>query len=141
MPDGYTLMMASASYVTHALMYRAPYHPVCDFTPLTQVSAQPYVLVVHASVPAATAGEFIAYAKGNLGRLNYASSGNGGLFHLTGELFKSMTGESMVRAPYKGMAADGSEPVSSTPNGFAAHIKSEFAKWDGVIRNANIRGE
>jgi tripartite-type tricarboxylate transporter receptor subunit TctC len=210
-----------------------------DYAAISQVSAQPYVLIVHPSIPAATAEAFIAYARANPGRLNYASSGNGGLIHLTGELFQTLTGTRMVHVPYKGlamaypdilggqvqltfasiisalpyaksgrlravavtsrarakalpetpslheagvpgfdvtqwyglfapaetpraiverlhqetaallrlpdvtarMAADGSEAVGSTPQAFAAHVRSELAKWGGVIRQAGIRVE
>ena len=90
-PDGYTLLMASASYVTHTLMYRAPYDPVRDFAPITQATAQPYILVVNPAVPAHTPAEFIALARAKPGTLNYGSSGSGSFIHLTGELFRAMT--------------------------------------------------
>ncbi len=104
-PDGYTLLMVSASFVVHPLLYRARYDPLRDFTPVTQASSQPYVLIVHPSVPAASVRELVAHAKANPGKLNYASAGNGSLIHLTTELFKSITGTDIIHVPYKGMGA------------------------------------
>lgn len=104
-PDGYTLLMASASSVIHPIMYKAQYDPVRDFAPVSQVTTQPYVIVVNPAVPAKTVTELVAYAKSNPGKLNYASSGNGSLIHLTGELFKYATGIEMVHVPYKGIGA------------------------------------
>jgi tripartite-type tricarboxylate transporter receptor subunit TctC len=104
-PDGYTLLMVSASFVVHPLLYRARYDALRDFTPVTQASRQPYVLIVHPSVPATSVRELTAYAKANPGKLNYASAGNGSLIHLTTELFKVATGIDIVHVPYKGMGA------------------------------------
>ncbi|HSN40580.1 MAG TPA: tripartite tricarboxylate transporter substrate binding protein [Burkholderiales bacterium] len=104
-PDGYTLLMASASFVVHPLLYRSRYEPLRDFAPITQASRQPYVLIVHPSVPATTVKQFVAYAKAHPGKLSYASAGNGSLIHLTTELFKSATGIDIVHVPYKGMGA------------------------------------
>ncbi|MDP2241046.1 MAG: tripartite tricarboxylate transporter substrate binding protein [Burkholderiales bacterium] len=104
-PDGYTLLMVSASFVVHPLLYRARYDPLRDFTPVTQASSQPYVLIVHPSVPAASVRELVAYAKANPGKLNYSSAGNGSLIHLTTELFKVATGTDIIHVPYKGMGA------------------------------------
>ena len=104
-PDGYTIMMASASLVTNVLLYPARYDPARDLAAISQVSAQPYVLIAIPSLPAASVNELIAYVKANPGRLNYASSGNGGLIHLTTELFQSMTGTRLVHIPFTGMGA------------------------------------
>jgi len=119
-PDGYTLLMASGTLVVHFLLYRAQYDPVRDFTAVSQVSAQPYVLVLNPSVPAASVAELIAYGKSPASRLNYASSGSGSLIHLTGELFKTATGVHMVHIPYKGIGA-------SYPDLFAGQIQLTFA--------------
>lgn len=103
-PDGYTFMMASSAFLIHTLLYRASYNPVKDFSPVTQLVKHPYVMVVSSGVPALTVAEFIAWAKGNPDQVNYASSGNGSLIHLTGELFKARTGTAMTHIPYKGIA-------------------------------------
>ena len=103
-PDGHTVLMASASFVVSPQLFPVRYDVLKDFTYLTQVTRQPYVLIVHPSVPAASARELIAWIKVNPGRVNFASAGTGSLMHLTGELFKASTGVSMTHVPYKGMA-------------------------------------
>ena len=105
-PDGYTLLMGTVG--THAinpsLYAKMPYDHVKDFTPVILVAGVPNVLVVHPSLPASSVQELIAYAKANPGKLNFASSGNGTSIHLSGELFKAMTGVQMAHVPYKGSA-------------------------------------
>jgi tripartite-type tricarboxylate transporter receptor subunit TctC len=104
-PDGHTLMMLSATTVVHPLLYKSRYDIVRDFTPITQVTAQGYVLVVHPSLPVKSALEFAQYLKANPDKVNYSSSGIGSLVHMSGELFKSATGTRMTHVPYKGMGA------------------------------------
>ena len=104
-PDGYTLMMLSATTVVHPLLYKSRFDIVRDFTPIAQVTAQGYVMVVHPSVPAKSALEFAAYLKANPDKLNFSSSGIGSLIHMSGELFKIATGTRMTHIPYKGMGA------------------------------------
>jgi tripartite-type tricarboxylate transporter receptor subunit TctC len=108
--DGYTLLMATVG--THAInlplfeqnKQKLPYHPLNDFVPLSNVAAVPNVMIVPAALPVNTVAEFIAYAKARPGQLNMASSGNGTSIHMTGELFKSLTGTFMVHLPYRGSA-------------------------------------
>jgi tripartite-type tricarboxylate transporter receptor subunit TctC len=103
-PDGYTIVMGAIS--THAInpsLYKSiPYDHIRDFAPITRVGLLPNVLVVNPSLPAKTVKEFIAYGKANPGKLNFASPGTGTSLHLSGELFKDMTGTDMVHVPYKG---------------------------------------
>ena len=105
-PDGYTLLMGTVG--THAinssLYSRLPFDPVKDFAPVTLVASVPNVLVVHPSLPAKSVKELIALIKAKPGELTFASSGNGTSIHLAGELFKSMTGTTMLHIPYKGSA-------------------------------------
>jgi len=103
--DGHTLFMGSATFVIHPLLYKARYVPTRDFLAITQVTSQPYVLIVHPGVPAKTVKELVAYTKANPNKINYASSGQGSLIHLTSELFKVRTGADMMHVPYKGMGA------------------------------------
>lgn len=103
--DGHTLLMASATFVIHPLLYKANYAPIRDYTPITQVTRQPYVLIVHPGIPAKTVQELVTYAKANPDKIAYASAGQGSLIHLTTELFKVRTGTRMIHAPYKGMGA------------------------------------
>jgi tripartite-type tricarboxylate transporter receptor subunit TctC len=104
--DGYTLLMGTVG--THAinpsLYAKMPYDHVKDFTPVILVAGVPNVLVVNPSVPAHSVEELIALAKANPGKLNFASSGNGTSIHLSGELFKTMTGTQITHVPYKGSA-------------------------------------
>jgi tripartite-type tricarboxylate transporter receptor subunit TctC len=105
-PDGYTLLMGTVG--THAInpsLYpKMPYDHVKDFVPVILVAGVPNVLVVNPSMQVNSVQELIAYAKANPGKLNFASSGNGTSIHLSGELFKVMTGVQMAHVPYKGSA-------------------------------------
>jgi len=105
-PDGYTMLMGTVgTHAINASLYeKMPYDHVKDFVPVVLVAGVPNVLVVHPSVPAKSVQELIAYAKANPGKLNFASSGSGTSIHLSGELFKTMTGVSMQHVPYKGSA-------------------------------------
>ena len=102
-PDGYTLLMATPALASNQALYgKLNYDPVTSFAPITLVAEIPIVLVVHPSMPTKSVRELIALAKAQPGKLNFGSSGNGGIGHLVGELFKSSTGVNMVHVPYKG---------------------------------------
>ena len=102
-PDGYTLLLITASYAMSASFYRnLPYDPVRDFAGVSQVASGPLVFVVSPGVAASSIEELIALAKRAPGKLNYASGGAGGINHLAGELFKSMAGVDLIHVPYKG---------------------------------------
>lgn len=102
--DGYTLVFTTSS--THAisphLMAKAPYDPVKDFTPIAHVADAASVLLVTPGLPVKSVAELISYAKAHPGELNYASSGNGTIVHLTTEAFRSQAGLQMLHVPYKG---------------------------------------
>ncbi len=102
-PDGYTFTMATASTVTiHPLLSKTTFDPIKDFAPVSHVSNVPLLLVLHPSVAAKSAKDFIALAKAQPGKLNFASSGKGTISHLAGELFKHNTGVNMVHVPFRG---------------------------------------
>ncbi|HEY4370892.1 MAG TPA: tripartite tricarboxylate transporter substrate binding protein [Burkholderiales bacterium] len=104
--DGYTWMQSSASFViTATFTPGVSFKLMNDFTPVTLMATIPFVLVVNPSVPAKTTAELVALAKAQPGKLNYASSGNGGSAHLVGEMFKNYAHINMVHVPYKGVAA------------------------------------
>lgn len=105
-PDGYTVLIASASTMAvNPSLRRTSYKKiVSDLTPVSLLSRIPYVLVVHPSVPANSVAELIRLARSQAGRLNYASSGTGSASHLAMELFKNMAGVDLVHIPYKGSA-------------------------------------
>jgi tripartite-type tricarboxylate transporter receptor subunit TctC len=102
-PDGYTLLMATPALASNQALYgKLNYDPVAGFAPVTLVAEIPIALVVHPSMPTKSVQELIALAKAQPGKLNFGSSGNGGIGHLVGEMFKSATGINMVHVPYKG---------------------------------------
>jgi tripartite-type tricarboxylate transporter receptor subunit TctC len=239
-PDGHTIFIGTTGNlsVNPVLYSNLSFNIERDFVPLTQTSSVPFLLYVHPSLPARTLAQLIALAKANPARINYYSSGNGSLPHLTGELLNLRAGVKTVHVPYKGSApgmadlmgghvqfgfdaaaiglphvksgrlralattgsarlsflpdvpiasetlsgfevvnwygmvlpagtsreviarlnaeivkamslpdirekliAQGTDPVGSTPQAFGAFMKSEMAKWAGVIKSANIRAD
>ncbi len=105
-PDGYTLLMGTVgTHAINASLYKSmPFDHVKDFAPVVLVAGVPNVLEVNPALPVHSVAELIAYGKANPGKLNFASSGSGTSIHLSGELFKVMTGVSMQHVPYKGSA-------------------------------------
>jgi tripartite-type tricarboxylate transporter receptor subunit TctC len=105
-PDGYTLLMGAISThsINASLYSKLGFDPVKDFAPVTQASIIPLVINAHPSLPVNGVRELIALAKKSPGQLSYGSSGSGGGTHLAGELFKMMSGTSMVHVPYKGLS-------------------------------------
>ncbi len=102
-PDGHTLFMISNTHFVSAALYKKlPYDALNDYTPITQITNAPNVLVVHPSLPAKSIRELIALAKSQPNKIDYASSGNGGTQHLTGALFVKMAGIQMTHVPYRG---------------------------------------
>jgi tripartite-type tricarboxylate transporter receptor subunit TctC len=104
-PDGYTIQMATTS--THSIgaaLQKLSYDPEKDFTPVSQVASTPNLLVVSPALKVASVRELIALAKAKPGQLNYSSSGEGTIVHLSGELFIRMAGIQMQHIPYKGTA-------------------------------------
>jgi tripartite-type tricarboxylate transporter receptor subunit TctC len=102
--DGHTLLMAATSAIMAlAVNTPEPFEISRDLAPVTLVSAPPYILVAHPSVPAKNAAELIAYGKANPGKLSYGSSGAGAASHLSGALFAQMAGIDMLHVPYRGM--------------------------------------
>jgi tripartite-type tricarboxylate transporter receptor subunit TctC len=104
-PDGYTILMATAAQsISETLYVRQPFSFARDLAAVALIARVPNVMEVHPSVPARTVKEFIALAKAHPGELNFASSGAGTTLHMSGELFKMMTGTDIVHVPYKGSA-------------------------------------
>ena len=101
-PDGHTLLFGAASQIIIApMVQKTNYDPQKDFVPVSIFGAGPYVLGVRPSLPASTFQEFVAYARRNPGKLNYASAGPGGIIHLTTALLGARAGIDMVHVPYK----------------------------------------
>ena len=112
-PDGYTLLMISATQTTtETLVPNKPFKLMRDFLPVASLLNSELVMVVPPSVPVNTVKEFIALAKSKPGALNYASSGVGSNYHMAGELFKNLTGTDILHVPYKGSSGARNDIVS-----------------------------
>jgi len=102
-PDGYTLLLVTASNAINATLYdKLGFNFIRDIAPVASICRVPLVMEVHPSVPTKTVAEFIAYAKANPGKINMASAGTGSLPHMAGEMFKMMTGLDLFHVPYRG---------------------------------------
>ena len=135
-PDGYTLLLASASYTINTALQQSPYDLNKDFAPVGLVVTAPFALVVHPSVPAKTVAELIAYAKANPGKLNYASSGIGTPPHLAGELFKSTAGVDIVHVPYR----EANSALSAVVGGATQMMFSIASVAQSQIAGGTVRG-
>jgi tripartite-type tricarboxylate transporter receptor subunit TctC len=112
-PDGYTLLMVSATQTTtETLVPNKSFKLLRDFVPVGSLLSSELVMVVHPSVPVNNVKEFIALAKSKPGALNYASSGVGSNYHMAGELFKNLTGTDIQHVPYKGSAGARNDIIS-----------------------------
>lgn len=101
--DGYTLLATSPSFaIQPGLAAKLPFDPIRDFAPITQMTAAPYILVLHPGIEPKSVKDLVAYAKANPGKLNYASGGIGSAQHLAAELFNLMAGINMTHVPFKG---------------------------------------
>jgi len=102
-PDGYTVLQLSQALVANASLYRnLPYDLVRDFAPVTMLAIEPYIVVVHPSLPVKSINELVALARTKPGTLNYPSAGSGTMSFVSTELFKSMAGIDIMHVPYKG---------------------------------------
>jgi tripartite-type tricarboxylate transporter receptor subunit TctC len=102
-PDGYTLLAIGSNNMINATLYeKLNYNFIRDIAPVASIYRVSQVMEVNPSFPAKTVPEFIAYAKAHPGQISFASAGNGSVAHVTGELFKMMTGVNMLHVPYRG---------------------------------------
>ena len=102
-PDGYTMLLVNPANGINATLYKdLPFNFIRDIQPVAGIVRTPNVMVVPASLPVKTVSDFISYCRANVGKMNLASSGSGTSVHLSGELFKTMTGCQMLHVPYKG---------------------------------------
>jgi len=121
-PDGYTILIMSDSFPVVAATHKPAWDPMNTLVPVAQLSAAPFGLSVHPSVPANTVPEFIALAKANPGKYSYGSSGTGGLTHLISERFCQMAGVKMVHVPYKSTGAALPDFLSGTLQVYVGNV-------------------
>ena len=126
-PDGYTIMVQSATHVANPHLYKKlPYDALKDFVGITPLARQVGMLVAHPSLPARSVKEFIALAHARPGEINYASAGNGSFVHLTMALFASVTQSKMVHVPYRGGGPAGTALIAGETHAMIATIGSLF---------------
>jgi tripartite-type tricarboxylate transporter receptor subunit TctC len=101
-PDGYTLLVISIAHAVNPWLYKLPYDPIKDFTPIGIMASGPNVMVVHPDLPVKSVKELITLAKSKPGDIQYASAGVGSFQHLGGELFKLEAGVDLLHVPFKG---------------------------------------
>jgi tripartite-type tricarboxylate transporter receptor subunit TctC len=139
-PDGYTIGFAAPNNAINTSLYeKLPFDFIHDSMPVAGTMLLTNVMVVHPDVPAKTVAEFIAYAKANPGKINMASSGSGTSVHMSGELFKAMTGIEMQHVPYRGSAPAMQDLLTNRVQvlfdnlpGSIAHIKAGALRALGV---------
>jgi tripartite-type tricarboxylate transporter receptor subunit TctC len=133
-PDGYTLLAMTVTNAVNATLYeRLNFDIVRDLAPVVGTFRSPLVMVVTPSLPAKTLAEFIAYAKANPGKINYASLGPGSAPHVNGELFKMMTGVNLVHVPYR------SNPMADLLGGQVQMFFSPVPLVIGYIKAGTVR--
>jgi tripartite-type tricarboxylate transporter receptor subunit TctC len=135
-PDGDTLLLTSASGAINATLYeKLNFNFIRDVAPIASIMRGPYVMEVNPLVPAKTVPEFIAYAKANPGKINMASSGTGAPDHMSGELFKMMTGVNMVHIPYRGTGPALTDLLGGQVQVMFGNMSASL----GFIRAGNLR--
>jgi tripartite-type tricarboxylate transporter receptor subunit TctC len=135
--DGYMLLLITATNAVNATLYdKLNYNFVRDIAPVASGLSQPLVMVANPSVPAKTVPEFIAYAKANPGKINFASGGSGTILHVAGELFNMMAGVNMVHVPYRSAAP----ALTDLLGGQVQLIFSPLLASSEYVRAGTLRG-
>jgi tripartite-type tricarboxylate transporter receptor subunit TctC len=146
-PDGYTIVIATASIAVSPSLYLNPgYDALKDLAPLARLTNIPNVLIVHPSVPAKTVKEFVAFVKARPGQLRFASAGSGTSQHLSGELFMMLSGTKMIHVPYKGggpatiaLASGETQAMTATIGSLIPHIASKRVRPLGVTSAKRVQ--
>ena len=135
-PDGYTMLLVNPANGINASLYKKlPFNFVRDIAPVAGIVRTPNVMVLTTKLPMKTVAEFLAYCKANPGKISMASSGSGTSTHLSGELFKSMTGCNMVHVPYKGAGPALIDLIGGQVQVFFDNLPSSA----GHIKSGNLR--
>ncbi len=135
--DGYTLLLISGSYTTSPSLYKnLKYDPLNDMASVIQTENGPYVVTVHPSLPAKNVKELVAIAKARPGQLNYASTGNGGITHLSAELFAMRTGIKITHIPYKGTGPGVIDTIAGNTQMMIGAVSAVI----GHMQNGRLRG-
>src|SRR3954471_9468994 len=135
-PDGYTILLVNPANGINTTLYpKLPFNFLTDIVPVAGLARSPNVMVVRPNFPAKNVAEFIDYCKKNPGKINMASSGSGTSVHLSGELFKSMTGCNMLHVPYKGAGP----ALADIMGGQADLIFDNLPSSAGHIRGGKLR--
>ncbi len=146
-PDGHTLLVAYSGFQVGNphLFANAGWDPIKDFTPVVMMTRAPQVIVINANQKANTVAELVAFAKANPGKLNYASSGNGSIQHIAGELFKQLTGTFITHIPYRGAGPAVQDLIGgqvdlfiTTPASVVQHVKSGKLKALAVSSTSRL---
>ena len=143
--DGYTLLLVASPHVINVTLYgKSAITVTRDIVPVASINNDSFVLLVNPSFPAKTVAEFIAHAKANPGKINLTSSGTGNLTHLSGELFRMMTGIDVVHVPYRGTAhsalmAGDVHAMFDAVGSAVPHIQSGALRALGVTGKARLR--
>jgi len=141
-PDGYTLVMTDTSIAVNPSLKPLPYDTLKDFEPVSLLAAAPVILMAHPKVPVKTLQEFVALAKAQPGKFNYASGGNGASTHLGGELLKLVAGIDVVHVPYKGTGPAMNDLIGGHVDVMFSGISSARPYMDaGTLRALAVTGE
>lgn len=145
-PDGYTMLVTSATHLGNAHLYKKlPYDPLNDFVGITPLGRQVGILAVHPSLPVNNVKEFLALARKRPGEIVYGSAGNGSFTHLMMVLFESMTASKMLHVPYKGGAPAGisiatgeTQAMIATLGSFLPQLKANKVRALAVTSNTRV---
>ncbi len=134
-PDGYTLLLTSGSYTASPSLYKLRYDPIRDMTPISQPDEGPFILALHPALPVRSVRQFVDLAKARPGQINYATSGQGSISHLSTELFSMLAGIQLTHVPYKG----NSQSISDTIAGQTQMLFAAIAAAMPQVKSGRLR--